>query len=70
MLAGETPEWPFEWPYAGATRIRAAVHRDMIDMLKRAIQVPERKRYASCVPMLAAFQKARRHALRSTQRGV
>ncbi|QDV06437.1 Serine/threonine-protein kinase PK-1 [Planctomycetes bacterium Poly30] len=70
MLAGETPEWPFEWPYAGATRIRAAVHRDMIDVLKRAIQVPERKRFASCVTMLAAFQKARRHALRSTQRGA
>jgi serine/threonine-protein kinase len=70
MLAGATPEWPFEWPFAGAPRIRTAVHRDMIELLQRAIQVNERKRFASCIPMLSAFKKARRHALRSSSRGA
>ncbi len=64
MLSGTLPEWPFDWPFAGAPRVRAAIHRDMIEVLQRSMQVTERKRYASCVPMLAAFTKARRNALK------
>jgi len=64
MLSGQLPEWPFDPPFPGSARVRAAVHRDLIDVLMRACSVRERARYASCATMLAAFRRVRRHALK------
>lgn len=63
MAAGAIPEWPFEWPFPGADRLRRGYRREFIDFLRRAIDVDSRKRFASAVPMAAAFQRLERRAL-------
>lgn len=63
MVAGALPEWPFEWPFPGADRVRRGYRREFIDFLRRAIQVDERKRFTSCVAMQREFQRIQRRAL-------
>ena len=57
MISGKLPEWPYEWPLDGAERAGERVTPEMIRFLRKAIQVDQRKRYASCVEMLAAYRK-------------
>lgn len=63
MAAGALPEWPFEWPFPGAERLRRGYRREFIDFLRRAIEVNERRRFASCVPMHREFMRLKRRAL-------
>lgn len=65
LFGGQWPEWPFEWPVPGYARMKAKYHRDLIEIVKRAIEVEPRKRFADATKMLAAFQKVKRHALRN-----
>jgi serine/threonine-protein kinase len=65
MLSGELPEWPFRWPLAGHQRLHRRAHPELVDLLRRALAVDHRKRYADCRAMNAAFMRllprARRH---------
>ena len=63
LMSGTLPEWPFDWPYPNAARVRAAWHPDLIRLVKKATAVDERKRYASAVPMLNAFRSVKDRAL-------
>lgn len=63
MLAGKLPEWPYDWPPAGFARIRSRLHPDLIELLRRAIIVDPRKRFADAEQMLAAFRRAKSKAL-------
>lgn len=65
MLAGKLPEWPFEPPWPGRERLRRNVHSDVVAWLERAIQVNDRKRFASCVPMLREWKRIARRAVRA-----
>jgi serine/threonine-protein kinase len=65
MLAGELPEWPFDWPMPGHSRMAKRVHTDVIQFLRRSLEIDYRKRYADARVMLAAFRRIRRHALQS-----
>lgn len=69
MFAGELPEWPFDWPLPGAERLRRTVSRDFIAFLRRAIEIPERRRYRDGVQMERAFQAVKPRALRGSARG-
>jgi len=55
MLAGEVPEWPFEWPLPGLERVRKKVHPDLIALLRKSLDVDQRRRYKSAEQMLAVF---------------
>jgi serine/threonine protein kinase len=70
MFAGKTPEWPYEWPPPGADRLRQALHRDLISILKRALVLDHRKRFADATAMLRAFRslKTSRKLLPSNSR--
>ena len=68
MLAGELPEWPYDWPPPGHDRLRQAVHPDFIVMLRRAIQVDQRKRFHDAEHMLDAFDRLRSRALAPSAR--
>jgi serine/threonine protein kinase len=68
MFSGELPEWPYEWPPPGFTRIRQRVSTDFLTFLRRALELDERKRYRDGIQMLTRFRRARGHALRQSRR--
>ena len=60
MLSGHWPEWPYEWPPKGISRLRSRVHADLVAVVKRAMDPNPRKRFRDADQMLEAFVKARR----------
>lgn len=64
MLAGEWPEWPFQWPMAGAAVVRRKVHPDLLEVLKRSLAVEPRKRFSDADQMLRAFRSGAKKTLR------
>ena len=63
MLTGNLPLWPYEWPPPGHGRLRGRVHPDLVDLVRRAMEVKPAKRPRDAGRMLAAFRTARRRAL-------
>ena len=59
MLTGHLPEWPYEWPPPGYARVRGKLHPDLIEFLRRSLEVDHRRRYRDAGQMLAAFQRIR-----------
>lgn len=66
MFSGTLPEWPFNWPPPGFDRVRKELHPDLIALLRRALELDHRKRFADATRMLTAFRRLRPHALRGT----
>ena len=61
LLSGRLPEWPFEWPLKGHDKLVARVRPELVEVLKKAIQLDPRKRYRDAVQMQMAFGKAQSH---------
>ena len=61
LLSGRLPEWPFEWPLKGQDKLAARVRPELIEVLKKAIQLDPKARYRDAVQMRAAFGKAQSH---------
>ena len=59
LLTGHLPEWPFDWPPPQHTKV-SRQGPDVLDVLRRAMQVDARKRYRDAGQMLAAFKPAKR----------
>lgn len=57
MLTKRLPTWPFDWPPAGYDVVKRKVHPEFINILRRALAVDTRKRYANAAAMLAAFER-------------
>ncbi len=64
MFSGELPEWPFAWPPPRIERLRRKLHPEMIDLIRRAIEVEPRQRFRDGQQMLNAFRRLRPRALR------
>lgn len=64
MFSGVWPEWPFRWPFDGYDRMKRRVHPEMIECLKRALDLNPKKRFRDGIQ----FQQAFRGAARKTQR--
>lgn len=64
LLAGHWPEWPFEWPLTGASVLRRKAHPDLVEIIRRALTIDPRRRYADADQMLAAFRPAAKKTLR------
>lgn len=64
MLAGKLPEWPFAWPPPGYQRMRGRLHPDLIDFVRKAIEVEPRRRFRDAVQMRAVFGRVKPRALR------
>lgn len=67
-LSGKLPEWPFQWPPPGLERLRQRVHRDLILLIQRAMDVDPKKRFADAGQMLAAFRRMKPRALQPNGR--
>jgi Zn-finger nucleic acid-binding protein len=57
------PTWPFEWPLPGHERLRR-LPEPLMEFVRRALQVDERKRFRDAVQMLAAYRRIRPAVLR------
>ncbi|MGE0323076.1 MAG: protein kinase [Polyangiaceae bacterium] len=64
MFTGELPEWPFNWPPPGIGKLRATIHPDFVELLRRCLEVDEKKRPADATKVLAAFRRLRSRALK------
>ena len=64
LLTGQWPEWPFEWPANGYTKLRGRIHPEFIDFMRRSIDINPRHRYRDAEQMLAVFLKLKNRTLR------
>ena len=62
LFSGTLPEWPFAWPMAGHDKLQARIRPELVEVLRKAIQLDPAKRYRTAVQMNADFEKADSHA--------
>ncbi len=62
MLSGKLPEWPFDWPMAGHDKLRSRIRPELIEVLRKAIQLDPGKRYRDAVYMQQDFARSLSHA--------
>jgi serine/threonine-protein kinase len=63
MLSGYLPEWPFDWPPPRYDRVRRRLHPDMLQLVRRAMELRPQKRFADAIQMRAAYLRLRPRAL-------
>jgi tRNA A-37 threonylcarbamoyl transferase component Bud32 len=64
MFSGRLPEWPYEWPPPGFERLRGRLHPDLIELLRKAIQLNPFRRFKDVEQMQAAFRRIRPRAVK------
>ena len=64
LFSGTLPEWPFEWPLTGYDKLKARVRPEIIEILRKSIQLDPKKRYRDALQMHADFQRSHSHARR------
>jgi len=64
MFSGKWPEYPFEWPIPGASRLRRRAHPDLIALIRKSIAINPRQRYRDASQMLREWEKTRLKAIR------
>ena len=69
MFSGQLPEWPFGWPPAGIDRVRGRVHPDLIELLRKSIELDPRRRFAGGAAMLASYRRIKPKALLTKSKG-
>lgn len=68
MFAGVLPRWPFEWPPPRFDRLRRKATPEMIELIRRALEVDHRYRYGDANHMLVAFRRAKPKVRRKMKR--
>ncbi|MCI0491764.1 MAG: serine/threonine protein kinase [Planctomycetes bacterium] len=68
MFSGQLPEWPFEWPPQGYSKLKAVLHADMITVLKRAMELKPSHRFDDAGQMLSAYLRAKPKAMLQAER--
>ncbi|WP_166820542.1 serine/threonine-protein kinase [Thalassoroseus pseudoceratinae] len=63
MLTGNLPEYPFDWPPPGFTALRRRVHADLLQVLKKSMELDPKSRYRDADQMLRIFRPAARKSL-------
>jgi serine/threonine-protein kinase len=64
VLTNHLPEWPFDWPPPGYAILRRKLHPDMIDLLRRAIELRPTRRFRDANEMLVAFRRIKPRTMR------
>ncbi len=59
LFSGHLPTWPFEWPMAGNSRLRAKLRPELIAVLRRAIELNPKDRFSDAVQMQKAFERVK-----------
>jgi serine/threonine-protein kinase len=64
MVSGYLPEWPYEWPMPGQSRLRRRVPARFIEFIRKAMDVNPRKRFRDANKMLEDFLAIKEQALK------
>ena len=64
MFSGKLPEWPYEWPLTGYDRLKKRVRPELVEMLRKSIQLDPAKRYRTAVQMQSDFERLKSNARR------
>ena len=64
MYSGKWPEYPFDWPTPGHRRLRTNLQADLIEVIRRALELNPRKRFRDADQMLNVFRPAMRRTLK------
>jgi eukaryotic-like serine/threonine-protein kinase len=64
VLTNHLPEWPFDWPPPGYAILRRKLHPDMIDLLRKSIELRPSRRFRDANEMLLAFRRVKPRAVR------
>lgn len=64
MLSGKLPEWPFQWPPPSFDRLQQRTHPELVQVLRRSIEVDPRRRFHDAEAMLEAFLRVKVRAER------
>ncbi len=67
MFSGKLPEWPFEWPMIGHDKLEARLRPELIEVLRKAIQLDPKKRYRNAVEMQSDFLRSQSHIRKQKQ---
>lgn len=59
MLSGELPEYPFEPPLPGFNKLRRGLSRDLVALIRKAIEPTPSKRFRDAVAMNNLMRKIR-----------
>ena len=59
LFSGRLPEYPYEWPLPGYTRIRSKLKRRTISWLRKSLEFRHQDRYRNAVAMEKAFKEIR-----------
>lgn len=70
LLSGTLPEWPYRWPLPGYDRLRARVRPELVEILKKAIQIDPGDRYKDAIQMHKAFERAHSSVRRQRRRSI
>lgn len=68
MLTGTVPEWPFDWPFQGSSILRRKAHPELVDLIRRALEVRPNRRFKDANELLGAFRRVKPKAIKWTQR--
>jgi serine/threonine-protein kinase len=68
LLSGHVPEWPYDWPPPQIQRIRKKLSPQLVEWLKRAIEVRPEKRFKNATVMYQALMRLRNGHARKKQR--
>jgi len=68
MFSGQWPEYPFEWPMAGAANLRRRVHPDLIALIRKSLSVNPRHRFRDASQMLEHWNTLRLKSMRFVKR--
>ena len=68
MFAGVWPQYPYEWPMAGAAQLRRRVHPEMISLLRKSLSVNPRHRFRDAAKMLQEWERITLKAVRFAKR--
>ena len=70
MLAGQWPEYPFDWPAPGANNLRKKrVHPDLIAFIRKSISAKPRDRFANAIRMEEQFDSLYPKVIRHLKKG-
>ncbi len=68
MFAGQWPEYPFDWPFPGAAKLRRRAHPDLIAVIQKSVAFKPMQRYRDATVMQKDWEKSRLKAIRFARR--
>lgn len=64
MLTCHLPEWPFDWPFPGYQTLKRKAHPELIELLRKTLEIRPNRRFKDANELLAAFRRVKGKALR------